>query len=661
MFTKSLAYPSALIAVALTALSGCTPSESIDHQVATHKSLQDLQNVAFVPTQDFLLNPGAGRGFKISPGGKWISWESFDAEGRFVFSYRHTTGNSGTAYLRSNEPAKFLWGNFDRHIYIAAGGRLYRFDSENPEKPHRDVTPRGFSQWDLSWRPKFVKGRWLIGSRDRNPAFMDLYWANADGSEKQLLARNPGTVIGWSLDFFGKFFWRRSRAAGGTTLHEHARTSSETLGEIVWQEVFTTGPYERLTLISSPSKSGRILALSDRGRNALALVAIDPEDGSETVIAENPNSDVESVLMSDVNHHEPALVWFTKGRSRPRALSPWGEKFLALLADGTGETDFARVVSHSKNHRFLMVATSSDFGGTDYHLFDMFAGKREKVGSSPLSSRQGPLSRSEPVTIKASDGLELPSILTLPNGVEAKRLPMVLLIHGGPADHDLWGPDNEAQFLANRGYAVLQVNYRGSSGFGKAHQKAGYRQFGRGIQTDLVEAVKWAIDEGIADPDAIAAVGASFGGYASLMALAQNDELFAAGISAFGPTDLHYQTQNSPFTWQLFGHLWTRYFGNPDVPQDAEIMKRLSPIALVDAIKDPVLLIHGKLDPIVGVEQTEKLAKVLTLKGNKPETLYFENEAHGISRYSSHKAYFSALERFLAEHLGGRMTLPAAP
>ena len=198
------------------------------------------------------------------------------------------------------------------------------------------------------------------------------------------------------------------------------------------------------------------------------------------------------------------------------------------------------------------------------------------------------------------------------------------------------------------------MNYRGSSGFGKKHQSAGFRQFGRDIQQDIADSVNWAIDKGIADPNSIAIVGSSFGGYVALMGLAQNSELFAAGISINGVTDFYYQTKNNPFAWQLFGHQWKRYFGDPEISEDAELMKRYSPVTLAESIKKPVLLLHGKRDRIVGLEQAEKLEKILTKHGNKPVSLYLPNEGHAFGRYDSIHASLTKIDQFLAKHLGGR-------
>ena len=636
-------------------LSACAPSDS--YQKATHPALIELDKVKFISAIDVISSTGAGREYKISPNGKWISWIFYDNQKRITFAFQPRTGNSKPQGIYSDEPARFFWGKSDKHIFLGTTGRLFRFDADNLNQPHVDVTPRGFSHWNLAWRPQSGDGLWYIGSRDRNPAFSDIYTVKPDGSGRELLFKNPGKYIGWSISHFGKYFGRRSRLDDDKTLYEFTSEPSSTLNDIHWNNVFETGPNEKTKIISSPNKLGNMLALSNRGRNTTALVSLDSKTGAESVIAESADSDVVRVFMSDYQHWEPALVWYAAGHSTPSALNEWGERFLKLLKQKNRNTKFANIISHSKDHRYLIVEITAIFAGSHYHLFDMTKMTRRIIGNSPLSLNKIPLSSATQVTISGSDGLPLPSVLTLPSGVEALKIPMILLVHGGPAKFDAIKPDFFVQFLANRGYGVLQVNYRGSTGFGKKHQQAGFMQFGRKMQKDLIDSIKWAVDKGIADPNAVAIVGASFGGYASMMGLAQNGELFAAGVSISGVTDLHYQTNNTPFAWQLFGHEWKRYFGDPQNIEDSELMKQFSPVTLAEYIKKPVLLLHGKQDRVVGVEQAEKLEKILTKIGNKPVSRYFANEAHGFNRYESIREYLTELERFLAKHLGGRASL----
>ena len=649
-----------LLGILSLVLHGCV-EQSVDdaepvHQEATHPALKGLNQIRFLTVADFIYSADGGREFEISPGGDWIAWRAFDEEGRITLRFRKRDGTGDTNSIYSTEPAGYFFGKFDRFIYLNTNGRLYRFDAKDIEKPYVDVTPRGFDHWHIGGRPEFSEGVWVVASRDRNPAFSDIYTVNPDGSGKQLLEKNPGNIIDWHGDDSNNFFWRQLRGSDDATVHQYTTVPSLDLSDIKWKTAFSVARNEDVSVISPPDHKGRILAFSNRDRDTIALVKINPENGTETVLAKDDSSDATDVFISDSLHQEPALVWFAK-EPMPEALNDWGKAFLKLLHEDSAAVKWARIVSNSKDKRYLVVELATSEVSSEFILFDMELAKKEKIGDTPLTFNGLPQSEQRQVSIQTADGLLLPSVLTLPRGIAPKNLPMVLLLHGGPAQRDCMRYDAEVQLLANRGYAVLQVNYRGSTGFGKKFQEAGYRQFGRKIQSDVVAATEWAIKNEFADPKAIAVAGTSYGGYAALMALAQKGELFAAGISAFGPTDLYYQTTNNPFSWQLFGHSWKRYFGDPEIADDAKMLRQFSPVNLVSSITKPVLLVHGRRDRIVGVEQAERLEKLLSELGRKPNTLYFDNEWHGLTRMESKILYMKKIEKFLADNLGGRTSI----
>lgn len=263
------------------------------------------------------------------------------------------------------------------------------------------------------------------------------------------------------------------------------------------------------------------------------------------------------------------------------------------------------------------------------------------------------LADSEQVFIKARDGMTLPAILTRPKGVSSP-LPTILYIHGGPAGHEVWAYDHGYQFLANRGYAVLAVNFRGSTGLGKGFQAAGFGQYGLKMQDDIVDAANWAIEQGVADPDAMAVMGGSYGGYAAAMAVVRDPDVFKAAIVEHAVLDVEYQMKNNPAIWGLHRHKAIRYFGDPDKLSDLKEMRSRSPLNLVSQLKVPVLLVTGKMDHVVGFEQTEEFYDRAKSLGKEVEMLIFENEAHGVSNRHSQLRRAWAIEGFLAKHLQGR-------
>jgi dipeptidyl aminopeptidase/acylaminoacyl peptidase len=260
----------------------------------------------------------------------------------------------------------------------------------------------------------------------------------------------------------------------------------------------------------------------------------------------------------------------------------------------------------------------------------------------------------KPVTIKSRDGLELVCYLTLPLGVEAKKLPMVLFVHGGPWGRDVWGFNSEAQWLANRGYAVLQVNYRGSTSFGKKFLHAGDREWAGKMHDDLIDAVNWAIEEGIADPKQVAIFGGSYGGYAALVGATFTPDVFACAVDVVGPSNLVTLLKSIPPYWEPMKKLFAVRVGDPE--KEEEFLKSRSPLFKADRIRIPMLIAQGKNDPRVKQAESEQIVAAIRKAGKPVEYMVFEDEGHGFARPENSLKFNAAAEAFLAKHLqGGRM------
>jgi len=289
------------------------------------------------------------------------------------------------------------------------------------------------------------------------------------------------------------------------------------------------------------------------------------------------------------------------------------------------------------------------------HLFD------RETGESRLLFRSRPwlvpetLAERRPVRISSRDGLVLRSYLTLPVGSSERGLPMVLVVHGGPWARDSWGWDPQAQFLANRGYAVLQVNYRGSTGFGKAFTHAAEREFAGKMHDDLIDGVDWAIAEGIADPDRIAIYGGSYGGYAALVGATFTPDVFAAAISVVGPSNLVTLVRSFPAYWRpLLAGTWFRFVGDPENPEDLADLEARSPINRADAIRAPLLVIQGANDPRVTKQESDQIVEALERRGVPVEYMVKDDEGHGFVKPENRMDMYRAVEAFLAKHLRGR-------
>ncbi|MGV3621470.1 MAG: alpha/beta hydrolase family protein, partial [Archangium sp.] len=265
-----------------------------------------------------------------------------------------------------------------------------------------------------------------------------------------------------------------------------------------------------------------------------------------------------------------------------------------------------------------------------------------------------PLAEMKPVNITARDGLVLPSYLTLPVGKAPKNLPMVLLVHGGPWGRDMWGYNPSVQWLANRGYAVLQVNFRASTGFGKKFLNAGNRQWGLAMHDDLIDAVNWAVKEGFADPKQVAIMGGSYGGYATLAGLAFTPDQFKCGVDIVGPSNLFTLMSTIPPYWAAFKAQMIKRMGDPDNAADKELLTKASPLFSANKIKVPLLIGQGANDPRVKVAESEQIVSAMEKNGLPVTYVVYPDEGHGFARPENRIDFYARSEEFLSKCLGGR-------
>ena len=390
-----------------------------------------------------------------------------------------------------------------------------------------------------------------------------------------------------------------------------------------------------------------LLLLCSRNANTLRLLRLDAAIGVAQVVAEDAEYDAGPVL---ANRERVLAVGFEKEKlSWTVCDASVADDFAALSAVDSGV--FA-IISRDAADTQWIVGYSSDHAPRCYYLYNRTTKRCTRLFSSNQRLAACILARKTPISYTARDGLTLHGYLTTPVGVPAKDLPMVLLVHGGPWDRDRWPFDAKSQWLANRGYAVLQVNYRGSTGYGKAVLNAGNREWGGKMQDDLTDGVRWAVGQGIANPKRLAIMGDSYGGYAVLAGLAFTPGLFTCGVELSGPSDLYMLRK-------LRGDLNTTY-GTPenvvigDPAKDAEMLKARSPYYAVDRITAPLLIGQGANDPRVSAAVTDELVTALRAAKKSVQYLTFADEGHGLARPANQQQFFALAESFLAKYLGGR-------
>jgi dipeptidyl aminopeptidase/acylaminoacyl peptidase len=371
----------------------------------------------------------------------------------------------------------------------------------------------------------------------------------------------------------------------------------------------------------------------------------------ESIVAASDEVDADTVNVNPRTHVLEAVA-FSPGRTQ------WKVVDEAVQGDYNGITalndgDF-EVVSRDDADRTWLIAFTTDRGPVRYYTWDRAAKKGTFLFTSRPKLENLLLANMTPVAIKARDGLTLHSYLTLPTGIAPKNVPMVLFVHGGPWARDNWGYNPYAQWFANRGYACLMVNYRGSTGYGKKFLNAANKQWGLKMHDDLIDAVDWAVKEGYADPKKIAIFGGSYGGYAALAGVTFTPEKFACAVDIVGPSNLKTLIASIPPYWKTFRAVFDVRMGNVDDPADAELVRNASPLFKADQIKRPLLIGQGANDPRVKQAESEQIVSAIEKSGGKVTYVLYPDEGHGFARPENRIDFNARAERFLAEYLGGR-------
>jgi dipeptidyl aminopeptidase/acylaminoacyl peptidase len=486
----------------------------------------------------------------------------------------------------------------------------------------------------------------LLGLNNRVPQFHDVYLANLTTGQLALVQQNDLGASAWEVDHQLRVRLAQIPQADGGFVWLHRPDASTP-----WKELFRVASDDALTTnpLGFAADNQTLYVLSSIGSNTTQLRTLDVATGREQVLASDNAADVSDVLVHPLEHRVQAVA-FLKERPHWTALEPTVASDLAALASlHHGDVD---VVSRDHADHAWIVAYSQDVGPVAYYAFDRASQRAEFLFSARPALSQWTLAPMQPVHLRARDGLEIHAYLTLPTGVSPKRLPAILNVHGGPWARDTWGYDPEAQWLANRGYAVLQVNYRGSTGYGKAFVNAGDREWGGAMQDDLTDAVTWLISQGIADPKRVGIFGGSYGGYAVLAGLTKTPDVFACGVDIVGPSNLLTFINSIPPYWEPVKAMFHRRVGHPE--QEVEWLTSRSPLFSVDRIRAPLLIAQGANDPRVKREESLQIVDALKRAGKTAAYMEFPDEGHGFARPENRLRFYAAAEQFLATHLGGR-------
>jgi dipeptidyl aminopeptidase/acylaminoacyl peptidase len=552
----------------------------------------------------------------------------------------------------------YFWAYTNQHI-------LYIQDQEGDENWHlysvdiktkevKNLTPFKGVQARIENLSPVFPDEIIISLNKRNPEFHDLYRLNILTGVMTLLEEN-NEFTGYLVDHnFQVRFALRPTAEGGQEMFEKINNDWTLFTQIDVEDIITTSPM-------GFDETGTILYMKDsRGRNTSALFEVNLKTKVKTLLAHDPRADMSDIISHPSKYTIQAFA-STYERKSWQILDASLEKDIAYL-NSVHQGDM-EILDRTLDDKFWIVAYLNDQGPVSYYLYDHDAGHSKYLFSSNKELEHLALVPMHPVVIPTRDGLNMVSYLSLPlsadpkgTGKSAHLLPLILDVHGGPTVRDNWGFDPLHQWLANRGYAVLSVNYRGSTGFGKAFTIAGYGQWAGKSHDDLIDAVNWAIAEGIADPQKIAIMGGSYGGYATLVGLTFTPDVFACGVDIVGPSNLLTLLESVPAYWKpALNMLKVRIGGDPATPEGQAFLKSQSPLTYAHKIKKPLLIGQGANDPRVKQAESDQIVKAL--EANKIPVTYilYPDEGHGFKRPENRKSFFAVTEAFLGKILGGRV------
>lgn len=604
-----------------------------------------------VPVEEFFKDPDKSQ-YRISPNGEKIIFIGPHLGRKNVF-IQNLGDTSSTPITTETERSIYnaFWESDDRIVYVKDQGgdeNMHVLSVKPDGSGLQDHTPfeevRSEVLDILEDRPEEM----LITSNKRNPQVFDVYLLNTSTNEMTLVAENPGNITGWITDHDGKI--RAAVTADGVNTSLLFRESEKDK----FKTVITTSFKETLIPALFTFDNKNLYCLSNLGRDKIALVEFDPRTGKETkLIYENPDVDIESVdysrkrkVLTNVNYDfkKPDIHFLDDEAKRIH------NKIRAQIPDYT-----FIITRRNRDEDKLLVYANSDryFGG--YYYYDVKNDKFEKLADFKPWIKEDNMAEMKPVSYKSRDGLTIHGYLTLPKGVEPRNLPVVINPHGGPWARDSWGFNPEIQFLANRGYAVLQMNFRGSTGYGKEFWTASFKQWGRTMQDDITDGVHWLIDEGIADSTRVAIYGGSYGGYATLAGITLTPDLYSCAVDYVGVSNMFTFMNTIPPYWEPLRQMLYEMVGDPE--KDSIALAAVSPVFHADKIKCPLLIAQGANDPRVNVAESDQMVKALQERGISVEYLMKEDEGHGFYNQENQMEFYTRMEQFFEKHL--RRAVPA--
>ena len=598
-----------------------------------------------IPIENF-FNVPINTSYLVSPDGKYISY--LKPDNNRIHIYVETLDGKTTTQLTcdSNRSiANYFWASNNEILYLKGA-------SENMEPGLFAVNIDGNNKRELLSFPNtkirlissgpLSDGQVLVSLNKRDSTVFDAYRLNMKTGNLSLLFQNPGNITKWYSDPTGKL--RMAIASDGVneTLLYRDKESQD------FRSVLTNNFKTSISPISFSADNSCIYALSNKNRDKMALVELDCVTGKEhRVIYSNPKVDVSEAIYS-VNRDKLIYAGFETWKKERHYLDDTFKAIFKKLEKLLPNTEIVIASSDSLEKKFI-VRTYTDRNPGSFYLYSIDDDKLVKLSDVNSSLKIENMAEMKPFSYKTRDGLTVYGYLTLPRGMPPKNLPVVVMPHGGPDTRNSWGYNSEVQFLASRGYAVFQVNFRGSKGYGKDFWIAGFKEWGAKMQDDITDGVHWLIEQKIADPSRIGIYGFSFGGFSALHGLMSNPELYRCGASYSGFTNLFTYFKDIPPYFRPYLQMYYETVGNPET--DADYFRAASPVFHTDKIKVPVLIAQGARDPRVNMNETHQFVKELKKKKVPVTYIFKEGEGHVFRNNENRLEFYRKLEIFLDQNL----------
>jgi dipeptidyl aminopeptidase/acylaminoacyl peptidase len=602
-----------------------------------------------IPLEDFFRNPEK-TSFKLSPDGEHIAFLAPWSQRMNVHVQRTGSGEAHRITAATErDVAGYGWANNGRIVYVQDKGgdeNFHAFGVDLDGSNAVELTPFEGVRVQFVDELEDDDDHMLIATNQRDRRLFDVYRLDVHSGEMELVAENPGNVSGWLTDNAGRL--RVAMTSDGVNTSLLYRDGEEE----PFRSLITTSFKDILAPLYFTFDDRKLYVSSNLGRDRQAIYEWDPQSAEHgELIFEHPEVDVSGLLRSKARKVITGVA-FTTDR-RHYAFFDEQRRQLQETLEAKLPGYEVVVASRSRDERKVLVRTYSDRSLGAYYFYDRDGGDFQKLVDVSPWIDENEMAGMRAVEYEARDGKTIRGYLTLPVGEPARPLPVVVNPHGGPWSRDSWGFNPEVQFLANRGYAVLQVNFRGSVGYGKSFWQAGFKEWGRSMQDDITDGVRWLVDQGVADPARVGIYGGSYGGYAVLAGLAFTPELYACGVDYVGVSNIFTLLESIPPYWELQRQMLYEMIGHPE--QEADLLEAASPLFHADRIRAPLLVAQGANDPRVKKAESDQIVAALEERGLDVPYLVKEDEGHGFRNEENRFEFYRAMETFLSDHLGGQV------